>query len=64
MVPGLRPPRPRMSFKWEVAPLDTRRYPFGRVVGMFMHLTNCTRPDMLYHVGAVTRGMSEPTKEL
>lgn len=42
-------------------PLDVSRFPYSTLVGSMMYLSVCTRPDIAFAVGALSRFMSAPT---
>lgn len=53
-------PSLRLS-KDEGEPLDTRVFPYSSLVGALLYITVCTRPDIAFAVGALSRYMSNPT---
>jgi hypothetical protein len=44
-------------------PEDEIRAPYQELVGAFLYLSNCTRPDLAHAVGLLARFMSAPTEE-
>lgn len=44
-------------------PLDTAKYPYQSLVGGLLYLACCTRPDIAFPVGVLSRFMSCPTEE-
>lgn len=53
-------PSTRLS-KDEGEPLDTHIYPYSSLVGALLYITVCTRPDIAYPVGVLSRFMAKPT---
>ena len=50
-----------ITTKDEGEPLDTERYPYSSLIGALLYLSVCTRPDIAYAVGALSRYMAKPT---
>ena len=60
--PRLVPLSPSVTLaRGEGEPLDTNAYPYSKLVGSLLYLSVCTRPDISYAVGALSRYMSCPT---
>ena len=49
--------------KTEKGKAEMRRVPYASVVGSLMYSMVCTRPDIVFDVGTVSRYMSNPRKE-
>lgn len=47
--------------KEEGAPLNKQAFPYGQLVGTLNYLAVCTRPDIAYAVGALSRYLHSPT---
>lgn len=43
--------------------LDKSTYPYMELVGSLLYLAACTRPDIAYSVGALSRYMAHPTQQ-
>ena len=58
----LLPMEPGMKLRGceEGQELDTSLFPFCELVGSLLYLAHCTRPDISYAVGVLTRYMSKP----
>ena len=45
----------------EGKPLNTEEYPYRELFGSLLYLSVCTRADIAYSVGVLSRFMSNPT---
>jgi hypothetical protein len=43
------------------APLDTAKCPYSTLVGSLLYIAMCTRPDIAFAVGALSRHLNSPT---
>ena len=48
--------------KSEGEPLDKTKFGYSELIGSLLYLTVCTRPDIAFSVGALTRYMANPKK--
>jgi hypothetical protein len=52
----------KLSKHWEDV-LDTAVYPYSELVGTLLYLVGCTRQDLDFVVGVLSRFMSQPQVE-
>lgn len=60
--PVSTPADPGMKFsKNEEGPRENKNLPYREAIGSLMYLMTCTRPDIAYVVGVLSRYMDKPT---